>query len=157
MKILIVDDWVSNALLVRGHLKPLDVEAEIFTEPMRALYWCCHNDPDLIFLDYQMPQMDAAEFLGRLRIDDRLKSIPVIVVTWDETQATRLRVLEAGAKDVVCKPIDHLKFITRVRDLLELRRAQNEFTTRSNSPAHQLATRAPDMDRLRTAWNTGTT
>ena len=71
MKVVIVDDWVSNALMIRGALKPLDIEAEIFTDPVRALSWCCCNDPDLILLDYQMPHMDAAAFLGRLRSDDR--------------------------------------------------------------------------------------
>jgi len=134
MKIVIVDDWVSNALLIRGYLKPLDIEAEIFTDPTRALYWCCSNDPDLILLDYQMPHMDAAEFLARLRIDDRLRSVPVIVVTWDDSQATRLRVLEAGAMDILSKPLDHREFIVRVRNLLELREARQDFARKAELP-----------------------
>ena len=128
MKVVIVDDWVSNALLIRGALKPLDIEAEIFTDPVRALSWCCCNDPGLILLDYQIPHMDAAGFLGRFRSDDRMRSVPVIVVTWDDTRATRLRVLAAGATDIVRKPIDRREFIPRVRNLLKLRRASNEFT-----------------------------
>ena len=128
MKVVIVDDWVSNALLVRGHLKPFDVEAEISTDPVRALYWCSRSVPDLVLLDYEMPQMNAAEFLSQFRVDNRLRMVPVIVITWDESYATRHRALKAGATDVLRKPIDRAEFGARVRNVLESRTLQNEFT-----------------------------
>ena len=121
MKVLIIDDWVSNGLMIKGHLKPFNVETEIFTDPVQALYWCGRNDPDLILLDYEMPHMNAAEFLGRLRVDERLRAVPTFVITWDETKATRLRALEAGATDVLRKPIDNCEFVARVRNALESR------------------------------------
>lgn len=130
MKIVIIDDWISNALMIRGCLKSLDVEAEIFTSPVQALYWCSRNDPDLVMIDYQMPQMDAVEFLGQFRIDDRLRTVPVLVITWDETPATKLRVLKAGASDVLRKPINRRELVARVQNALELRASQSEFTNK---------------------------
>lgn len=123
-KIVIVDDMVSNALLIKGYLKSLAVEAVIFTSPKKALVWCNENDPDLVLLDYLMPELTGIEFLRRFRGNDRLKDVPVVVVTWDEGQESSQQVLEYGATGFLRKPIDRVELIVRIQNMLELRSQQ---------------------------------
>jgi CheY-like chemotaxis protein len=64
------------------------------------------HHPDLILLDVHLPDMLGHELLALLRADPRLRSIPVIVISADATAQQMDRVLEAGAKDYLTKPID---------------------------------------------------
>lgn len=126
-KIVIVDDVVSNALLIKGYLKSLAVDAVIFTDPRDALAWCHVHEPDLVLLDYKMPEMNGTEFLVRFRGNDRLRDIPVVVVTWDESKDTLYQALKSGATDFLRKPIDRVELIVRTQNMLELRSRQREL------------------------------
>ena len=119
-KIVIIDDVVSNALLIKGYLKALDFDAVIFSDPTQALAWCKEHDPALVLLDYLMPGMNGVEFIRRFRGDDRLRDVPVIIVTWDERKETLHKALKAGATDVLQKPIDRVELIVRMQNMLEL-------------------------------------
>jgi DNA-binding response OmpR family regulator len=60
--------------------------------------------PDVVILDLMLPRLSGLEVLARLNEDERLKEVPVLVITaWNET---REDVLAAGADDFVAKPFD---------------------------------------------------
>jgi len=61
--------------------------------------------PRLICLDINMPGVDGFEVLGYLRREPRLAGVPVLVITSDDQPETRTRALQAGAQDVLIKPI----------------------------------------------------
>ncbi len=125
MKLAIVDDILPNALLIKGMVKRLeDVEALVFTDPRQALHWCKEHDPDLILLDYQMPEMNGVSFLKELRREERLVDIPVVIITGEESKEVLYRALGAGATDFLRKPIDDVELIARIRNMLRLRSRQ---------------------------------
>lgn len=61
--------------------------------------------PDLIIMDLNMPKMNGAEFLSRLRRDDQLKDIKVFVLTTSEEPSDRESVLKLGAAGFITKPL----------------------------------------------------
>ncbi len=120
-RILIVDDRDSNVLLLETILRAEGVVAiESLTDSRHAVDRCLAFRPDVLLLDLHMPHMDGfavmRELRGRLAPDVFL---PVIVLTADATSDSRLRTLEAGAKDFLTKPIDRVEVVLRVRNLLE--------------------------------------
>ena len=124
-KVAIIDDVLSNALLLKGFMKRLpDIEAVLLVDPTEALDWCIGHEPDLVLLDYLMPGMNGIEFLQRMRAVQHLKEVPVIVVTGEESKETLYQALSSGATDFLRKPVDHVELIARARNMLELRARQ---------------------------------
>ncbi len=120
--ILIVDDTTSardtlRALLSTGSYKL--VEAASGAEAIRKAQ---ELQPDLILLDVMMPEMDGYEVCRRLRADEFLAEVPIIMVTALEDRSSRLRGLEAGADDFISKPYDTAELRTRVRSVTRLNR-----------------------------------
>ena len=142
-KIAIVDDVLPNALLLKGYAKDLDdTEAVTFTDPAEALKWCAANEPDLVMLDYVMPEMDGCAFLDRFRKIDRLKDIPVVIITAEDSKETLYQALQAGANDFLRKPVDQIELLARARNMLELRERQVELA-KANERLFVLATTDP--------------
>ncbi len=141
--IAIVDDHLPNALLLKGYVRRIeDTAVQIFTRPTAALEWCMENEPDLIMLDYLMPDMDGAEVLTRLRATESLRDVPVVVITAEESKETLYRVLELGANDFLRKPVDDIELIARVNNMLQLRARQLELAA-ANERLYTLATTDP--------------
>ena len=83
--VLIVDDVLTNAILLKGMVKRIDgVEPIAFTSAREALAWCERNEPDLVLLDYVMPEMDGIELLQRIRQLPHLGTVPIVMVTGQE-------------------------------------------------------------------------
>jgi CheY-like chemotaxis protein len=120
-RILIVDDRDSNVLLLETILRAEGVvHLESLTDSRLAVDRCIEFRPDVLLLDLHMPHVDGFAVMRDLRT--RLAPdvfLPVVVLTADATSDSRLRALEAGAKDFLTKPIDRVEVVLRVRNLLE--------------------------------------
>jgi diguanylate cyclase (GGDEF)-like protein len=124
---LIVDDVAMNTILLEDLVGALGtVETVSFTDSLAALAWCETNEPDLILLDYVMPQLGGIEILRRLREISHIADVPVIMVTALEDRDSRLMALQAGANDFVSKPYDEVELLARSRSMLKLRAATLE-------------------------------
>ncbi|MGW6454290.1 response regulator, partial [Isoptericola sp. NPDC055063] len=79
-----------------------------------------HEDaptPDLILLDLNLPRMDGREVLAAVKADERLKHIPVVVLTTSEAEEDVLRSYSLHANAYVTKPVDFDRFIQVVRQI----------------------------------------
>ncbi|HTA42607.1 MAG TPA: response regulator [Bryobacteraceae bacterium] len=75
---------------------------------------CC---PDLILLDLNLPRKDGREVLAEIKADERLKHVPVVVLTTSKTEEDILRSYKLHANCYVTKPIDFSQFVSVVRSI----------------------------------------
>ncbi len=71
--------------------------------------------PDLILLDLNLPRMDGRELLTIIKQEEKLKRIPVVVLTTSEAEADVLRVYDLNANCYITKPVDLDKFIAVIK------------------------------------------
>jgi two-component system cell cycle response regulator len=131
---------LPNALLLKSYMKQIEgLESLTFTDPEAALAQCSATAPDLVLLDYHMPQMNGVEFVTRFRSIAHLKDIPIVMITGEEKKEALYEALQAGANDFLRKPVDAVELITRARNLLELRARQRDLAA-ANGQLYVLAT-----------------
>ena len=117
-RILVVDDepdlvWaVKYALLDEGH--------EVLTagDGLQALALARQERPDLFVLDVVMPGLDGIEVCREARRDLRLASVPILFLSSHDAVQDRVRGLDEGGDDYLCKPFDLTELKARVRTLL---------------------------------------
>ncbi len=101
--ILICDDEPALRELIRASMDDGFEFAEA-SDGIIAIELAREVTPDVVILDLMLPRLSGLEVLARLNEDERLKDVPVLVITaWNET---REDVLAAGADDFVAKPFD---------------------------------------------------
>jgi PAS domain S-box-containing protein len=117
--VLYVEDNLSNFKLVeRVFKKRGEVRLLTAMEGGIGLELARQHHPDLILLDLHLPGMDGEEMLRRLKGDPVTADIPVLAVSADATTSRVERVLAAGARSFVTKPLDVNRFLELVDDAL---------------------------------------
>jgi PleD family two-component response regulator len=123
MKILVIDDEPTNVALLEGILADNGyTRVKSVTDSRLALEMCKTFQPDLIMLDLMMPHVDGFAILDVLHSEVGEFFLPVIVLTADVNEETKLRALQAGATDFLLKPFDQIEVLLRIGNLLEMRR-----------------------------------
>ena len=119
--ILVVDDQIQNIELLGAHLVPQGYEIVKAANGEEALGKLSTNQIDLILLDVMMPGMDGFEVTRRVRQDNMLRLIPIILVTALRETEDRVKGIEAGCDDFISKPVDKMELLARVRSLLKVK------------------------------------
>ncbi len=118
-RVLVVDDDdTARRFLIRAIERGGFDATEAASGP-DALSQIEADQPDLVLLDSQMPKMTGEEVLETLRRDPRTATLPVIVVTGRGGHDDRIASLDAGADDLVAKPVHPDELLARVRVQLE--------------------------------------
>jgi class 3 adenylate cyclase len=129
-RVLIVDDdpdmvaFFAHLLITEG----MGVDAAYDGEA--ALAHIAATPPDLVLLDVVMPGMSGFEVCERLKADPATALIPVVLVTVLEDHASRVRGIEAGADDFLCKPVSREELLARVKTLRRLHQTRRELEGR---------------------------
>jgi len=119
IEILIVDDEKDLIDAIRSLLEERGFTVSAAIDGIAALDIARKNRPDLILLDIVMPNMDGIGFLNKLKKEENLKDIPVIMLTVRDGQANRNISFEAGAYEYISKPYDSLVLLRQIRNILE--------------------------------------
>lgn len=121
MKILVVDDEpdVIKIIAIGFHMQQPTWEVIGAQEGPEALRLIEEERPAVVLLDVGLPEMDGFEVLQAIRL---FSDVPVIVLTVQDDEMSKVQGLELGADDYVTKPFSHLELLARVRAVL--RRAQ---------------------------------
>ena len=97
-KIVLVDDKASIAKVVSIYLSK-EYEFTYFENPIKAIEYLQEgNIPDLIISDIRMPEMMGDDFLRYIKKNELFKSIPIIILSSEESTTERIRLLEEGAR-----------------------------------------------------------
>jgi two-component system, OmpR family, phosphate regulon response regulator PhoB len=122
--ILVVDDEPAIREMVQLSLELAGFRCLQAANAREAHALILDERPDLVLLDWMMPETNGYELLRRLRKDEATARIPVIMVTAKTEEASRVHGLEGGADDYIGKPYSPRELVARIRALL--RRAQEE-------------------------------
>jgi len=147
-KILIVDDEPFNLDLLEQELADQDYTVERANDGVEALAKVESFAPDVVLLDYMMPNMNGIEVVRRLRQDERFRSLPVILVTAKGSQEDKVRGLDAGADDYVVKPFDSFELGARVRSMLRIKRLHEALEDLNRSLADRVAAQVGEIERM---------
>ena len=119
MKIMIVDDSRAMRSFLSSILRKAGLDTEVAENGAKALeQLAAGSPPDLLLLDWHMPEMTGIELLVELRSRERFATTPIVMVT-SETEAENLAAaFEAGATDYVMKPFEPQALTDKVIQLL---------------------------------------
>lgn len=118
VKILIIEDDVYMQLILKEFLSNV-YETEVFINGMDALASIQNgNIPDLIISDLNTSKINGLQLLAQLQASDFFKSIPVIIVSGEDSSEKRILCLNSGADDYIVKPFNPAELEARVRVIL---------------------------------------
>lgn len=137
-RILVVDDSPDNVEIVATRLRFVGFEVESAEEGEEAIRMVEERSPDLILLDVMLPGMDGYEVARRIKNNDDLPFIPIILVTARDSTADKVTGLDAGADDYLTKPVNFPELEARVRSMLRIKRLQDELEEK-NKELEQLS------------------
>ncbi|MCX7284884.1 MAG: response regulator [Novosphingobium sp.] len=131
-RILVVDDMEANRAVLCRRLERFGYAVESVDSGAAALASIAQALPDMVLLDYMMPQMNGIEMLQILRRDLRTRDLPVIMVTARAESGATIEALGAGADDYVTKPIDFDVLRARIATHMD-KRSSAEDLRRANA------------------------
>lgn len=132
-RILIVDDVVTNRIMLKVKLTAACYEVLQASGGAEALVRARVNAPDLILLDQRMPDMDGVTLCRRLKDNPETARIPIIIITAANDNASKIAALRAGADEFLTKPLDDLTLLARVRSLMRARNTVKELRLRDGT------------------------
>ena len=122
-RILVAEDDPVTRRFVVSLLTERGYEVLVAEDGEHAIATATTAQPDLIVSDLVMPYRDGFEVLRAIRTDERLKNIPVLILSMRDHEEDIVRGFEQGADEYIVKPFNAREFVSRVRKLLEPRKA----------------------------------
>jgi DNA-binding response OmpR family regulator len=114
LRVLVTDDEPITRMLVKLLLEREHFDVLEATNGDQAVEIAVRERPDLLLIDLNMPVMDGYEAIHNLRLDPRLATLPIIVLTAEDGDSIERRVLELGANDYMVKPFEPAVLLARV-------------------------------------------
>lgn len=151
--ILIVDDEPKNCRLLDALLRPEGYQTVMAATGEEALCLIAQKAPDLILLDIRMPGMDGYEVARRIKANDRISHIPIIMLTAQIDRQSRLDGLGAGAEEFLTKPVDRAELWLRVRNLLRLKAYGDLLANHSLMLEREVLVRTAKLQRFQSAMD----
>jgi len=131
--VLVVDDSKTNVRLLKSMLPDDLYEVTEAYSGQEALDVVAASQPDVIFLDIMMPDLDGYEVTRRLKSDPETDHIPIVLVTALEGMDERVQGFELGAEDVLVKPVRKAEVISRARSMVRLSEYQKQLNIRDQA------------------------
>jgi chemotaxis family two-component system response regulator Rcp1 len=143
IRILLVEDNPGDVRLTREALKEGKVKNELMVvkdgeEALDCLYrrgkFAGYPKPDIVLLDLNLPKVDGREVLKIIKSDDKLKRIPVIVLTTSKSEEDILRAYDLSANAYITKPVDINEFLKVIQATEDFWLAIVKLPSKANMP-----------------------
>jgi DNA-binding response OmpR family regulator len=133
-KVLIIDDEPANVMILEETLKQRGFGSiKCVTDSREALESYKSFEPDLVLLDLNMPHFNGFQVIEQLTTVAPKNYVPIMMLTAQIDQGTRLRALDAGARDFLTKPFDILEVSLRIQNMLEVSLIYRQSRETSNT------------------------
>ena len=116
--ILVIEDETAICDMVGFTLERAGFEWDGASDVSEANNAIAKRIPDLIILDWMLPGISGVEFATRIRRSNSTKSTPIIMLTARSEEDDRIKGLEAGADDYICKPFSPRELVARINAVL---------------------------------------
>ncbi|MDN5863156.1 MAG: phosphate regulon transcriptional regulator PhoB, partial [Salinisphaera sp.] len=116
--ILVVEDEAGIREMMRFALERAGFRVSEASDAQAGRLVIADDPPQLLLLDWMLPATSGAEFARELRREELTRGLPIIMVTARGAEADRVRGLNLGCDDYVCKPFSTSELVARVRALL---------------------------------------
>ncbi|MBT5185502.1 MAG: phosphate regulon transcriptional regulator PhoB [Kordiimonadaceae bacterium] len=117
-RVLLIEDDPSLTVLVKYNLEQAGYEVAVETDGEEGLYNAQTNNPDLILLDWMLPNLSGIEICRRIRRDKNIINTPIIMLTARGEEDDRIRGLDTGADDYITKPFSPKELLARIKAIL---------------------------------------
>ena len=124
VKIIMIEDDLGHAKLIEKNIRRANINNEIkhftdgasaydylFSEPVQS------NGPLLLLLDLNLPDVQGTEILARVKADEHLKRMPVVVLTTTDDKVEIQRCYDLGCNVYITKPVNYESFADAIRQL----------------------------------------
>ena len=118
-RVLLAEDEPNIVESLTFLLRREGFDVDVHFNGAEALSAALKEPPDVVILDVMLPQLDGFEILRRLRLDERARSLPVIVLTAKGQREDRETALEEGADRFITKPFSNAELVEAVRGLVD--------------------------------------
>jgi response regulator RpfG family c-di-GMP phosphodiesterase len=125
INVLIVEDTMTQALMLQHLLEQHNYKTTIARSPLKALEVLKEMKPDLILSDVSMPDMDGYELCRRLKADAATKDIPFVLLSSFNDPRDIVNIVNSRADTFMLKRFDEKYFLGRLDDLLASRKLRN--------------------------------
>ena len=117
--ILVVEDEKPISTLIQYNLEKEGFKVHTFETGEEGFDQIKKSLPDLVLLDWMLPDLSGIDICKQIKKDAKLKSIPIIMLTAKSEEADKIRGFETGADDYVTKPFSTKELILRIQALLK--------------------------------------
>ncbi|KQR70385.1 response regulator transcription factor [Pedobacter sp. Leaf176] len=118
IKVLIVEDDVFMQAILEEILSST-YDIDIRSNGMDALSFLQNgNIPDLIIADLNTPKLNGLQLVEQVKVSDFFNSVPIIILSGEESSDKRIQCLDAGADDFIVKPFNPAELEARIRVVL---------------------------------------
>ena len=117
--ILLVEDEKSIVTLIKYNLEKEGFKVFCSETGEDALKIIKEKIPDLVILDWMLPDTSGIDVCRQIKIDKKLKNIPVLILTAKGEPDDKIKGLEVGADDYVTKPFNNKELLLRVKSLIK--------------------------------------
>ena len=121
-KVFLVEDEQSIITLVEYNLKKEGFKVLISSDGDDALKEIKNQEPDLVLLDWMLPNLSGIDICKSLRKDKKFQDLPIIMLTAKGQEEDKVSALNAGADDYITKPFGHSELVARINALLRRRK-----------------------------------
>jgi sigma-B regulation protein RsbU (phosphoserine phosphatase) len=124
-RLLVVDDNEMNRDMLSRRLLKQGYAVDMAADGKNALTMMGEQEFDLVLLDIMMPEMDGYEVLARIKEDERLRHIPVVMISAVGETESVVRCIELGADDYLPKPFNPVVLRARVSASLDKKKLRD--------------------------------
>lgn len=128
--LLVVDDETEALDMVRLMLRHTSFEILTASNGEEALAKAQSHDIDIVLLDIMMPDISGVTVCGHLRANPRMSKVPIVMLTALDDYATRRKAMQAGATDLITKPVAREELLAKLNGVMAEHQAGSQAVWR---------------------------